>query len=84
MVYFCVMKYLMSMKTLSQESYSSIADWIEKIIDSCDATVREQEKICDQLITNFTKQILFFHQDFGTYVRLETKLRRKLLSKFYN
>ena len=74
----------MDMRYLSKENYQPISNWIENIIDSCDTKKKEQEKICDQLITNFTKQILSFNGDFNNYLRLERKLRRKLISKFYS
>ena len=72
------------MENDSKNDYLSISHWIEKIIDSCDSSIREQEKICDHLITNFTNKILFVNNDFKSYIRIERKLRKKLLSKFYN
>lgn len=66
------------------ERYSSISNWIEKIIDSCDRTKLEQEKICDNLITNFTNQILFINNNFVLYRKYEKQLRNKLLAKFYS
>jgi hypothetical protein len=44
----------------------------------------EQEKVCDNLITNLTNQILFITNDVPLSTTLDKKLRRKLIKKFYN
>lgn len=68
---------------MKEENYTSVSEWIDRIIESCDISKIEQEKICDKLITNFTNQILG-NQNYKLYHKIEKKLRRKLISKFYN
>jgi phosphoribosylaminoimidazole carboxylase (NCAIR synthetase) len=72
------------MPNTKSDRYLNIASWIEKVIDSCDHMKMEQEKVCDNLITNLTNQILFITNDVPLSITLDKKLRRKLIKKFYN
>jgi hypothetical protein len=72
------------MPNTKSDRYLNIASWIEKVIDSCDHMKMEQEKVCDNLITNLTNQILFITNDVPLSTTLDKKLRRKLIKKFYN
>jgi phosphoribosylaminoimidazole carboxylase (NCAIR synthetase) len=72
------------MPNTKSNRYLNIASWIEKVIDSCDHMKMEQEKVCDNLITNLTNQILFITNDVPLSTTLDKKLRRKLIKKFYN
>jgi hypothetical protein len=72
------------MPNTKSNRYLNIANWIEKVIDSCDHMKMEQEKVCDNLITNLTNQILFITNDVPLSTKLDEKLRRKLIKKFYN
>lgn len=78
------MRYLTYMLSTKSNRYLKLATWIEKIIDSCDSMKMEQEKVCDNLITNLTNQILFITNDVPLSTKLNKKLRRKLIKKFYN
>jgi len=78
------MRYLTYMPNTKSNRYSTIASWIEKVIDSCDSMKAEQEKVCDNLITNLTNQILFITNDVSLSTKLDEKLRTKLIKKFYN
>jgi len=77
------MKYLPYMMNAKSNRYVNIATWIEKIIESCDNLKPDQEKVCDKLITNLTNQILFITNDVPLSTKLDKKLRRKLIKKFY-
>jgi hypothetical protein len=72
------------MPNTKSDRYLNIASWIEKVIDSCDHMKMEQEKVCDNLISNLTNQILFITNDVPLSTTLDKKLRRKLIKKFYN
>jgi phosphoribosylaminoimidazole carboxylase (NCAIR synthetase) len=72
------------MPNTKSDRYLNIASWIEKVIDSCDHMKMEQEKVCDNLITNLTNQILFITNDVPLSITLDKKLRRRLIKKFYN
>jgi len=78
------MRYLPYMPNTKSNRYPTIASWIEKVIDSCDSMKTDQEKVCDNLITNLTNQILFVTNDVSLSTKLDEKLRRKLIKKFYN
>lgn len=78
------MRYLPYMPNTKSDRYLNIASWIEKVIDSCDSMKTDQEKVCDNLITNLTNQILFITNDVPLSTTLDKKLRRKLIKKFYN
>jgi hypothetical protein len=72
------------MQNTKSNGYPTIVSWIEKVIDSCDSMKTDQEKVCDNLITNLTNQILFVTNDVSLSTKLDEKLRRKLIKKFYN
>jgi len=78
------MRYLPYMQNTKSNGYPTIVSWIEKVIDSCDSMKTDQEKVCDNLITNLTNQILFVTNDVSLSTKLDEKLRRKLIKKFYN
>lgn len=63
------------------KSIESILSWIDKVIQT--STKPEHKEVCEQLITNFTNTLLF-NQDYTTYGKIESKLRKSLSQKFQN
>ncbi len=63
------------------KSIESILSWIDKVIQT--STKPEHREVCEQLITNFTNTLLF-NQDYPTYSKIESILRKSLSKKFKN
>ena len=58
--------------------YGDIANWIEKVIDSCNHP--KQEPTARRLIQNFEKYLLRSNVDNNVYLELSRRLNFKLYS----
>ncbi len=74
-------RYLSFNMGAESKSLESILTWIDKVIQT--STKPEHKEVCEQLITNFTNTLLF-KQDYTTYGKIESKLRKSLSQKFKN
>jgi len=74
-------RYLLFDMGAESKSIESILTWIDKVIQT--STRPEHREVCEQLITNFTNTLLF-NQDYSTYTKIESILRKSLSKKFQN
>ena len=58
--------------------YGDIANWIEKVIDSCNHP--KQQATAQRLINNFEKYLLRSNVDTNVYTELSRRLNLKLYS----
>lgn len=56
--------------------YGDVANWIEKVIDSCVHPV--QEIVARKLVSNFEKQLLRLNIDRDVYFELSRRLQHRL------
>jgi len=60
--------------------YGDVANWVEKVIDSCETSL--QEVSARKLVSLYEKQ--YSYLEFSVYHELCRRLRNKLDSKFYS
>ncbi len=56
--------------------YGDVANWIEKVIDSC--THYTQETVARRLVRNFEKQLVRFNVDKVVYFEISRRLQHRL------
>lgn len=64
----------------TSKHYGDVANWIEKVIESC--THPKQEKTAMQLVNNFTNQLARLNVDQQVYFELSRRLNIKLFEHF--